>query len=367
MLRQRVTKAGVGYSVTISVVASLAFLTGNNLLFLLLACMLATLLLSNFLSRLSLSGLELDLLFPEHVSARRNVPARMKLRNEKSWMPSYSIHVSGTRGSVFSSAIYFPMIPAGTTAEETVEVQFARRGEYRENSFELRSQFPFGFTERRVRVTPRREALVYPCLDPNPASEMLLRSLEGEMLAQQRGRGHDFYRMRPYEHGESARHVDWKATAHTGELQVREFAQEQEPMVEIFLDANVSDQQREWFERAVDCCAYLTWELTRRGARLRFRSQVFDRQVPVEADVYTILKFLALVEPVRIRSVPGPGSDSSLQVVVSPAPEEMAGAGWSDDYVVGPRAFDSADAGGERADGAHFGGDRSGADLGHRR
>ena len=40
----------------------------------------------------------------------------------------------------------------------------------------------------------------------------------------QRGRGHDFYRIRPYETLESARHVDWKATAHTRDLQVREYA-----------------------------------------------------------------------------------------------------------------------------------------------
>ncbi|MEZ5352343.1 MAG: DUF58 domain-containing protein [Bryobacteraceae bacterium] len=368
MLRQRVTKGGVGFSVTISIVASLAFLTGNNLLFLLLACMLATLLLSNFLSRLSLAGLELDLVFPEHLSARRDVPARMKLKNEKSWMPSYSIHVSGTRGSVYSSAIYFPMIPAGTTVEETVDVHFARRGEYKENSFELRSQFPFGFTERRVRVTPRREAIVYPCLDPHPASELLLRGLEGEMLAQARGRGDDFYRIRPYGHGESARHVDWKATAHTGELQVREFAQQQEPMVEIYLDAHVGDQHLEWFEHAVDCCAFLSWELTQRGARIRFRSQNFDRQVPAEAGVYTILKFLALVEPVRIRNVVSPGSDSNLQVVVSAAPERLRGAGWSDAHVVGPRAFDNLGNAVAGADAAAVPGDaRAGKDNGHRR
>src|SRR5438270_6641202 len=33
---------------------------------------------------------------------------------------------------------------------------------------------------------------------------------------------------------ESARHVDWKATAHVRSLQVREFAREQEQTVEVF-------------------------------------------------------------------------------------------------------------------------------------
>jgi len=43
--------------------------SANNLLFLILATMLATLLVSGFISRLCLAGLELDLLLPEHISA----------------------------------------------------------------------------------------------------------------------------------------------------------------------------------------------------------------------------------------------------------------------------------------------------------
>ena len=49
-----------------------------------------------------------------------------------------------------------------------------------------------------------------------------------------------------------SRHVDWRATAHTGELQVREYARDQDQAVTIFLDLDTSDL--EWFERAVDCC-----------------------------------------------------------------------------------------------------------------
>ena len=75
--------------------------------------------------------------------------------------------------------------------------------------------------------------------------------LRGEMQAHYRGRGGEFYRIRPYEPFESARHVDWKATAHTGELQVREFAREQEHLLEIFLDLETPEALHDWFERAV--------------------------------------------------------------------------------------------------------------------
>src|SRR5215470_1463353 len=99
--RQHVTRAGLGYSAAILVVALAAFVSANNLLFLILAAMLSVLLISGFVSKLGLAGLEIDLTLPEHISARRKVRAAILLRNLKRWMPSFSIHVAGTAESGF--------------------------------------------------------------------------------------------------------------------------------------------------------------------------------------------------------------------------------------------------------------------------
>ena len=72
-------------------------------------------------------------------------------------------------------------------------------------------------------VPLRQQILVYPSVQPRPEFDHLLAELSGEVKSRFRGRGHDFYRIRPYVAFESARHVDWKASAHTGDLQVREF------------------------------------------------------------------------------------------------------------------------------------------------
>src|SRR5437016_14294865 len=82
-LRQQITRAGLAYTATLLVVALAAFLSANNLLFLILAAMLSTLLVSGFISRLGLAGLELDLVLPEHISARRKVRAGIRLKNVK--------------------------------------------------------------------------------------------------------------------------------------------------------------------------------------------------------------------------------------------------------------------------------------------
>src|SRR5262249_8794487 len=154
--------------------------------------------------------------------------------------------------------------------------KFRHRGVHGDSEYQFMTRFPFGFTERRLQVQLRREVLVYPSVDPRPGFEQLLLSCEGDLEAYQRGRGSDFYRIRPYEPRESARHVDWKATAHTGELQVREFARDEDHLVEIFLDLGVGPGNETWLEQAIDCSAFLTWRLAGKKSRMRFVSQLCD-------------------------------------------------------------------------------------------
>ena len=343
-IRQRITRLGVVYSLATAIVAASAFISGNNLVFLVLALMLSTFIVSGLVSRLGLDALDLEFLLPEHLSARRRVAGRVQVRNRKRWLPSFSIHLAGTDTQIFPTVLYFPVISTGACIEESIVAQFPRRGSYRDNAFQFVTRFPFGFTERRIQVPLQGEVIVYPSIEPRPEIAALLEQMEGELEAKQRGRGDDFYRIRPYEHGESARHVDWKATAHTGGLQVREFARERDPLVEIYLDLErveaVTDGTFDaWFELAVEAAAYLVWNLAQRGARIRFRTQTVELQVPEDADAYTILKFLALVEPLaagRGASLGNCSEDDSidLQVLFSARPERFAAAGWHFGHVV---------------------------------
>ncbi|MDQ6760983.1 MAG: DUF58 domain-containing protein [Acidobacteriota bacterium] len=330
--RQQVTRIGLLFTLTCVLVALAAFSSANNLLFLILAAMLSTLMISDFISRLSLAGLALDFITPEHLCAGRKLLGRLVLENEKRWIASFSIHVGAPGNSGFPLPLYFPVIPGGARVEETVELYFERRGSYRENNFRFTTRFPFGFAERRMNVVVRREVIIYPSIDPQPGFEELLVSLNGEIESFFRGQGHDLYRIRPYEALESARHVDWKATAHVGALQVREFAREQERSVALFLDLGVPETQFEWFERAIDCCAYLAWNMTQRGVRLHFLTQEVDHQVPEQADVYTILRYLATVaaqDASSVGAVPRPQDHENVfEVVFSLSPGRWSEAGW---------------------------------------
>jgi len=341
-LRQQVTRTGMVYAIATVMVATAAFLSANNLLFLVSAAMIAVLGVSGFVSKLGLAGLEIDVLLPEHISARRKIRGGVRLKNLKRWMSSFSIQFRGTPGSGVESAIYFPVIAGGATAEEPIDLFFPARGRYRERTFELHTRFPFGFAERRDSVTMRHEIIVYPCLDPQPGFEELLASVSGELETQQRGRGYDFYRIRPYEATESARHVDWKATAHTGSLQVREFARDEDQRVLIYLDLDCPEDAAAWFETAVDCAAFLAYRLNLRGARVRLRTAEFDVRLPQDGDIHTILKYLALISPRVGAPSEGPDDSGCVNIVFTPDPARLARNGWAGaehSRLLGPDAF----------------------------
>jgi len=338
-IRYRITRGGILFIAAIFVVGVSAIVSANNLLFLIVATMLATLLVSGFVSRLCLAGLELDFQVPEHVAAGRTVPGRLFVRNQKWPMPSFSVRVEGIRGQhspVLNSGIYFPVIPAGVTLEAPVEVRFPKRGAYRQNSFAFSTAFPFGFLEKSARVTLSRETLVYPSIDPQPGFDDLFFGIAGEIETHYRGLGKDFYRIRPYEAFESARHVDWKASAHVGSLQVREFAREEEQTVEVFLDRDIGLDFDAWFERAVDYCAFLCWRLAARGTAIHFRAQGFRLHHPLDGDIYTILKYLALVYPQRGKALEPPLEETSYKIVFTPSPDRFLEAGWVSARMIGP-------------------------------
>ena|ERR1700694_408699 len=110
--RQQVTRLGLLFTMAAVLVALASFISANNLLFLILAAMLSTLMVSGFISRLSLAGLELDFLLPEHICARRKLMGRIVIRNTKGWMPSFSIQVAGSAEFGVCQPAVFTLTPA---------------------------------------------------------------------------------------------------------------------------------------------------------------------------------------------------------------------------------------------------------------
>ena len=315
----RLTREGMIYLGAVLVVALAALNTGNNLLFMILACLLAGVLISGLLSRLVLSGVDVRLELPEHIFAGRPIMAIAELHNSKQTMPSFSVLLvneekkktkkqipSAGAPHILARPVYFPHVPRQQTVRQNVEMTFPRRGIYRQEALGLRTKFPFGFLQKTRRVDLEVEALVYPPVEPTAEFCEILPLVSGELESYQRGRGNDLYSIRDYQFNDSARHVDWKATARTGVLQVREYAREDERRVLLAFDPFMNSREEYTelatgrFERAVAICAGLAWHFYEINSVLEFRSAGFATPRAGAGEiVYDVLRCLARVSPLK--------------------------------------------------------------------
>ena len=309
----RLTREGIVYLGVVVVLVLAAVNTGNNLLFMILACLLAGILISGVLSRVVLTGLELKFELPEHIFAEQPLLATVELTNEKEWWPSFSLRVVGQRGKtpaqILTRPVYFPHIPRRGAARQKVELYFPRRGVYRQDAFGIRTKFPFGFLEKTRRVDSEMEVVVYPRVEPTEEFYEILPLLTGEMVSYYRGRGHDLYSIRDYQNTDSARYVDWKASAKTGALKVREFAREDERRVTIVLDPFIGSPREdlgrlgeaelgERFERAVSLAACIAWHFFELNSVMQLRTDRFATPMTAAAEIiYEALRELAFIEP----------------------------------------------------------------------
>ncbi|HYA96165.1 MAG TPA: DUF58 domain-containing protein [Terriglobales bacterium] len=338
-----VTREGLAYSFCVLVVGIAALTSGNNLLFIVVSAMLAAIVVSGVASAAVLRGLELDVSVPAHVFAGTTAVVRLTLRNRRRRSPSLSVSVvppapktsrrlwrwerssfgfpfhaepdrqwfrvpdvqlrvrrqTASAPAIFTTSVYFPYIAARSAATADVELRFGRRGRYEQHSFGIATRFPFAFLVKTRRVALEREIIVYPSVEPPDEMFEILPMITGEFEAFMRGRGHDLYRIREHLPEDSARHVDWKATAKSMSLMVREFNREDERKLRIIFDNPAPGMVPEAeYEKAVAMAASLGWHFAEEPTELSFAAPGYGGD-----DVYEFLRSLALVQPSAGESV----------------------------------------------------------------
>ncbi|MGB7731138.1 MAG: DUF58 domain-containing protein [Candidatus Acidiferrum sp.] len=358
-MEYRLPREGWIYIGGIVLVALAAINTGNNLLFLILACLIASILMSGILSSITLVGVELSLELPEHIFARQTVRGVVELRNEKQTLPSFSLRVEGTKKKdapaavLLATPVYFPYVPRRETVKQIVPLRFARRGLYRQEAFRIITRFPFGFLQKARRLDSASEALVYPSVEATPEFLEVLPGIQGAIESLAKGRGQDLYALRNYLPNDSARHVHWKASARLGSLMVREFAREDDTRVVLVLDPHsdavrpgASADEVERFERTVDLCAAIAWSFHEGGALMEFRSaSAAVPMAPATDNIFAVLRQLAVVQPLPIdakqrRLTELAAEAESFKIIVTSQPRGSIPAEvWNSSYVVFAEEF----------------------------
>ena len=316
-----VTTGGVTFIVILVIVGFAAWNTGNNLLFMIFSIMLATIFVSWMAARASLRDLNVSARFPDHIFAGEPAEVIVTVRNSKRMLPTFSILVE-MRGSFDRPGLekgkktwlrlkktvlgYFTYIPHRAAAEQTIEQTFPKRGHVLVKGFELSTRFPFGFLRHRRRLGARDvDIVVYPKPEPITDELNLLPLHAGQTTSFRRGAGQDLLMLRDYQARDDLRHIDWKATARSRRLTVREFTAEDERRITIVLDTTLTDDIDEEnfrirFERGVTNAASLVKHFIQERAEVRLILGSNTGKFGSGFEhLYACLRRLALVGPVR--------------------------------------------------------------------
>ena len=258
------TTGGAVMLVLVLIVGFSAWNTGNNLLFLVLSFLIAAMIVGFFAGSICLKKLDVTMRFPETIFAGEPTPILVSINNRKRLFPAFSVVVE-VRGKERERSIaaadldailpkwiasrlgrspivrrtlnHFVHVAAKETIEAKTNHTFAHRGRLLIKDFELSTKFPFGFFRHRRRL-PAREAelIVFPkIIDVSPEIDSVPLDL-GKQTSSKRGMGQDLLSLRNYQPHDDLRRIDWKATARTRQLTVREFAAEDEKKATVVFD-----------------------------------------------------------------------------------------------------------------------------------
>ncbi|MHA2391583.1 MAG: DUF58 domain-containing protein [Promethearchaeota archaeon] len=187
------------------------------------------------------------------------------------------------------------------------------RGEYALGPLSVIVKDRLGFNSvERIVPDSVSDILVYPPYEDIKRIEILgsKRSLQlnyGLQRSKQKGLGSEFYGMRKYVFGDQFRLIDWKASARTQKLIVKEFEDERDVTVMIIVDSSETMAggaiENTKFEYAIRACMLLTKvALTRRdnvGIFTFSDKKNFNFLKPNggEDHFYQVLDFVARVKP----------------------------------------------------------------------
>ncbi|HXG92640.1 MAG TPA: DUF58 domain-containing protein [Blastocatellia bacterium] len=372
-IRTSVTLEGLLFIIFLFVIGFAAWNTANNLLYLVLSAMLAFLIAANLIARVSLADMSVQLRFPDHVFAGEAASITVTLTNHKRLMPSYSLVIealsedandaatqrrgdtaaekNGTEttvnlsksqrgaknGAVTASPrigvpasqsasglgklAYFVLAPARSSVRQRIEHTFKRRGRYPITGFRLATKFPAGFFKKWRRIDARGEIVVYPKPQPLDDFYHALPMLAGQVQSHARGSGDDLYSIRRYHPSDQLRNIDWKATAKSMTMMVREHTREDERRLTIVFDtfahhlaaqsaqaeqsadhhdAKAAQEFQEKFERAIEMAASLAnhFILERSDVELVTTNEKLNvKSGSGYEHLYKILRSLAMIQP----------------------------------------------------------------------
>jgi uncharacterized protein (DUF58 family) len=195
----------------------------------------------------NLKGLTPELLPPAEIFAGSAAMFRLRLHNDKRYLPSFLIRIECENGQ----GVTMPVVDRGSSNESVVLLTFPRRGFTRIGIVSISSPFPVNFFTRFWKFKIDEQFIVFPGLVPGVSNgDGLEERLAGSNIRQDRGQDGELERIAGYSGREPLRVIHWKLSARSNDLLVKEFGRQSVPPLVIDLDTVVGDTLEKRISRA---------------------------------------------------------------------------------------------------------------------
>jgi uncharacterized protein (DUF58 family) len=187
----------------------------------------------------------------------------------------------------------------GQAASAAYRVPTARRGLIRTGPLRALRRDVLGLTQRTTTLAGTEEVLIVPHTIALPFPSVGSSGRLGQHLRMKSWgqTGTEFHSLREYQRGDDIRRINWKASARSTGLIVRETALEGIRRCTVVLDMNEDEYVASTFEQAVVAAASITASAAHTGVNTRFLTNDVDLRGPDVAA--NALRWLATVEPVE--------------------------------------------------------------------
>jgi uncharacterized protein (DUF58 family) len=340
--RLKVTREGRYFIAITLLVGFAAVNTGNNLLFLLLGMLLSLMVVSGVLSEFSLRHLTVVRRLPARAQAGRPHLVEIEVRNHKKRIPSYAIEVEDLRAShPADKRCFFLKVSPRSAQVAAYRRTPAKRGRDQHIGFRVATRFPFGLFEKSHDLAADGELIIYPPVDavllpPSPPGQKLPGT-----ASLGRGHGDEVLGLRPMRDGDDPHDIYWRKSTTTNQMVLLERARETRYEVRfavncVYGDAPApSDAWLDQFERHIrEVASRAVAHIKRGDLVLVFASPGRHARADRSVGADPVLRFLALLEPVRAHAPHRPEAATAL-------PRPTAGTGprgrWDAPAPNGPR------------------------------
>lgn len=302
-----------------------AYNTASNILFMTLALMLSSLVLSGILSYINFSKLRWKLVAPAHLQVGEVGVVEIELENKKNIFPTMSVCFRvGTSEHNKAANLYMSRaLPAGESSQIEWTFEPQRRGLCQIHLQGVGSKFPFGFIDKSFGAAEEYTVLVWPARVDYQFSPVAVgrRYLSG-VSRRAAGLGSDLLNIRGYVPGDPPRLIHWKATARLNKLMVRQLAQEGEGGFHLKMDPDKDIWSGRQFEQLCSVVCSLADDLFHRG-RLDSVRVAGEEWILVRSmrDLHRFFDRLAAVNPNQGSGIVPEGNRSKNQISFRPQGE----------------------------------------------